>query len=180
MSNYTLINTNQEVATFYFKAKTNLICPGFELENYEVEKDILILSFSFSMGLIGIEGTIAVGIPPTNEDIDAWDLSRKAGEWDWYSIFGFNIRPNINSNGTLNLHFFNQFNTFFEIIPLLTVHELHLNNYKNLNINFLLSNYMDWDNIDEENIYKYAIDEIIKILKIEFEGELIDKPIDVI
>ncbi len=176
MSKFTLNNINQEVATFYVKAKTSLICPDIELEKYEIEKDKIILSIDLLYGLIGIEGTIAVGIPPPEEDVDAFEFSCKAGEWDWYSIYGFNIRPNSNSN--LTLCFFNQYNTLFEGTPNLTVHELQLNKYNDLKINYLLSDYMRWDEIDEENIYSYTIEEFIKILKIEFEAELIDKPLD--
>ena len=83
MSKFTLNNINQEVVTFYVKAKTSIICPDIELDKYEIENDKLVLSVSFSYGLVGAEGTIAVGVPPTNEDIDAFELSRKAGEWAW-------------------------------------------------------------------------------------------------
>ena len=70
MSNFKLYNFNQEGATFYIKAKTSLICPGIQLDKYEIEIGKLVLSISFSYGLVGAEGTIAVGVPPTNEDID--------------------------------------------------------------------------------------------------------------
>ena len=177
MSKFTLNNINQEVAKFYIKAKTCLICPGIELEKYEIANDQLILSISFSYGLVGAEGTIAVGVPPTNEDIDAFELSRKAGEWDWYSIYCFNINPNTNKNFMFQV--FNQYNTFFEETPLEIVHTFNLDSYPDLNKNLLLSDFINWDEINDEDIYKYAVDEFVKLLKIEFDAELIDKPLDV-
>ena len=175
MSKFTISIYNQEVAKFYIKAKTNLICPDIKLEKYEIEKNNLVLSISFSYGLVGAEGTIAVGVPPTNEDIDAFELSRKAWEWDWYSIYSFNIHPIKNKDFIFQV--FNQYNTFFEETPLKIVHEFNLESYKDLNKNLLLSDFMNWDDINDEDIYKYAIDEFIKFLKIEFEAELIDEPI---
>ena len=37
---------------------------------------------------------------------------------------------------------------------------------------------MNWDEIEDEAIHSHTVDEFIKILKIEFEAELIDKPLD--
>lgn len=176
MSKFILNNYDQEVATFYIKAKTRLICPDIELDKYEIEKNKLVLSISFSYGLVGTEGTIAVGVPPTNEDIDAFELSRKAGEWDWYSIYIFNIHPIKNKDFMFQV--FNQSNTFFEETPLQIVHEFNLESYKDLNKNLLLSDFMNWNEINDEEIYKYAIDEFLKFFKIEFDAELIDKPLD--
>lgn len=176
MSNFKLYNFNQEGATFYIKAKTSLICPGIQLDKYEIEIGKLVLSISFSYGLVGAEGTIAVGVPPTNEDIDAFELSRKSGEWDWYSIYSFNIHPIKNKDFMFQV--FNQYNTFFEETPLQIVHEFNLDKYTNFNKNLLLSDFMNWDEIEDEAIHNYTIDEFIKILKIEFEAELIDKPLD--
>jgi hypothetical protein len=176
MSKFTLNNINQEVVTFYVKAKTSLICPDIELDKYEIENNKLVLSVSFSYGLVGAEGTIAVGVPPSNVDIDAFELSRKAGEWDWYSIYSFNIHPIKNKNFMFQV--FNQYNTFFEETPLEIVHEFNLDKYKDVNKNLLLSDFMNWDEIEDEAIHSHTVDEFIKILKIEFEAELIDKPLD--
>ena len=41
----------------------------------------------------GLAGTLALGNPPATEDIDAWEGSKKAGVWDYYTFLGFSVIP---------------------------------------------------------------------------------------
>ena len=41
----------------------------------------------------GIAGSLGLGNPPSVEDIDAWEASKKAGVWDYYSFLGFSVVP---------------------------------------------------------------------------------------
>ena len=174
---YLIKKIEKEIVSFYIKATRRFLFPTSDFENYEVEKGKVILHFTFWYGEVGIEGSVGLVTPPAEVDIEAWDLSRKAGEWDCYKLWAFNIRPKMNLDDGLKLIFFNPHNTFFDGLPLLILHEFHIDNYKNLNKSVLLSDYMDWD-IDEKELFHFSLIEFLKILKIEFEAELIDKPID--
>ncbi len=164
---------------FYFKARTKLIFPieKFKNQNFEdeeFEKGKIILRCRFYMGLLSIEGFISVGLPPTEEGIkNMYEHNRPAGKWDWWRIFNVYTRLNKKSKDDLTLQFYNIPYSLFEVEPFLTIHEFNLNNYKNLVVNNFKSNYTD-----EEEI-KGTFTEFFKLLKIEFEAELIDKPKDI-
>lgn len=45
----------------------------------------------------GITGTLGLGNPPSVEEVDAWDASKDAGVWDYYSFLGFSVVPRMKS-----------------------------------------------------------------------------------
>lgn len=54
----------------------------------------------------GLAGTLGLGNPPTTEDVDAWEASKRAGVWDYYGFLGFSVIPKDNlANRELVLFF---------------------------------------------------------------------------
>ena len=44
-------------------------------------------------GAVGLQGTLALGIPPSVEEVDAWEASRPAGCWDYYGFLNLVTVP---------------------------------------------------------------------------------------
>ena len=61
--------------------------------NYEAENGVLRFSCEARLGIVGIEGTLGLWIPPVDYDVDAWEASRAAGEGDWWACLNFLTVP---------------------------------------------------------------------------------------
>jgi hypothetical protein len=61
----------------------------------------------------GIAGRLALGNPPSVEEIDAWEASKRAGVWDYYSFLAFSVVPR-EKLGERELVLFFCRNTFFD------------------------------------------------------------------
>lgn len=64
-----------------------------EWSRYESDSGCLRLRPRFHLCEAGIAGTLGLGNPPSVEEIDAWEASKKAGVWDYYSFLGFFVGP---------------------------------------------------------------------------------------
>jgi hypothetical protein len=63
-------------------------------------------------GISGIQGSLALGNPPHSEDVDAWEASKPAGVWDYWSFLNF--ATVLGSGNEMNLVFFFDKSTFFD------------------------------------------------------------------
>lgn len=61
--------------------------------SYESDSGCLRLRPRIHLCEAGIAGTLGLGNPPSVEEIDAWEASKKAGVWDYYSFLGFSVVP---------------------------------------------------------------------------------------
>ena len=61
----------------------------------------------------GLAGTLGLGNPPTTEDVDAWEASKRAGVWDYYGFLGFSVIPKDDLTNRELVLFFGR-NTFFD------------------------------------------------------------------
>lgn len=61
--------------------------------HYSSDSGFLRLRPRFKTGLAGPQGTLALGNPPTLEDVDAWEASKPSGVWDYWSFLAFQTLP---------------------------------------------------------------------------------------
>jgi hypothetical protein len=82
-------------------------------KRYCSEDGYLRLRLSIFPGAVGVEGSLSLGNPPEDEDlIDAWEGSKPAGTWDYWSMLGFITVPAGDYKSNIMLYF--EHNTFFE------------------------------------------------------------------
>lgn len=70
--------------------------PKRDWESYECEDGMIRFRGEFCYGPAGIEGTLAIGIPPEEPreyDGDAWEGSRNSLAWDWWGCLGLLAVP---------------------------------------------------------------------------------------
>ena len=79
---------------------------------------------SVFIGISGLEGSLALGNPPSETALDCWEASKPAGVWDYWSFLSFITVPSSN-NGEKKLVIFFEGNTFFDR-PLEIIAELEL------------------------------------------------------
>jgi hypothetical protein len=127
----------------------------------------------FYFGLAGIEGNLAMGIPPRiseKYDLDAWEGSRNSLEWDWWECLGIQtISP---ENGDLwesgfRIIFFFMRNTFFDS-PLKLIKTITLTDSSQLNYAELSTNFWGLDDFNEDNFNVFK-----QLLESEFDAEFI-------
>jgi hypothetical protein len=63
-------------------------------------------------GITGIQGSLALGNPPCPSALDAWEASKSAGVWDYWTFLNFTTAPD--NKGCMNLVFYFPENTFFD------------------------------------------------------------------
>ena len=80
-------------------------------DTYDFAENYIKLEGNVWRGFAGIEGSMALRIPPSDYDIDAWEASRSAGEEDGWAFMGFMSVPN--GPYEIKLLFFLQNPTFF-------------------------------------------------------------------
>jgi hypothetical protein len=87
---------------------------GEDLSNYLFDQHRIRVRCEAKMGVLGVEGDLALWIPPADHDEDdLWEASRKAGEHDWWSFLQFQTVPNGNDSAP-ELILFYAHNTFLE------------------------------------------------------------------
>lgn len=62
-------------------------------------------------GSVGVEGYLALGVPPNDFEVDAWEASRQAGTWDFWDMLGLITVPAGDYASNVILYF--NANTFF-------------------------------------------------------------------
>lgn len=82
-------------------------------KTYASDSGCLRLRPAIHLCVDGIAGTLALGNPPTVEEIDAWEASKQAGVWDYHSFLGFSVVPREESAERELVVFFRR-NTFFD------------------------------------------------------------------
>ncbi|RAR73704.1 hypothetical protein [Flavobacterium aciduliphilum] len=182
MTKFNIIEVPIKYIDFYINVDCTLFCPEItnDWKNIKDDKNRVNVFVSMYFGELGIEGSFALGLPPIKEDIeDAWEFSRKAGTWDWYSAYKFIIKINDIKDYSFDLQLFNIPFSLFELDPYKIKKTLNLNNYKNLDCNLLLSD-SEEHNETVDQLFKNTLDDFMKILKYEFDANLIDKPLDII
>ena len=76
-------------------------------------------------GIVGLFGSLALGNPPSPEDVDAWEASKPKDHWDYVSLFDFISVPAEGNKGGLDVVIFHSQNSF-EARPLEVVFRLHM------------------------------------------------------
>lgn len=76
-------------------------------------------------GIVGIFGSLALGIPPSPEDVDAWEASKPKDHWDYWSLFDFISVPAEGKKGGLDVVIFHSQHSF-QACPLKVAFRLHL------------------------------------------------------
>jgi hypothetical protein len=82
-------------------------------ESYASDSGCLRLRPHIHLCEAGIAGSLSLGNPPSVEEIDAWEASKRAGVWDYYSFLGFSVVPR-EKLGERELVLFFCRNTFFD------------------------------------------------------------------
>lgn len=59
-----------------------------------------------SLGIVGLCGSLAIGNPPSPEDVDAWEASKRKGCWDYWSFLDFISIPAEGKQGGLQVVLF--------------------------------------------------------------------------
>jgi hypothetical protein len=179
MKKFNLIDYKMKYVDFYINVDSNLFFPKIEegWDDIIINNNRLIVNVTMNFGTLGIEGDFAVGIPPIDKDVtDAWDYCRRAGRWDWYTAFSYILKIN---NDSFDLQIFNISNSLFLLDPLKIKDEFNLNKYKDLKYTLLISSSSEHEGEIEE-IFEKTLNEFMKILKIEFDANLVEKPEDII
>ena len=78
-----------------------------------------------SLGIVGLCGRLALGNPPSLEDVDAWEASKPKGCWDYWSFLDFISTPAEGKQGGLEVVLFHHRDSFQER-PLEIVSRIHL------------------------------------------------------
>jgi len=76
-------------------------------------------------GIVGLFGSLALGNPPSPEDVDAWEASKPKDHWDYLSLFDFISVPAEGNKGGLDVVIFHSQDSF-ESRPLEVAFRLHL------------------------------------------------------
>jgi hypothetical protein len=172
-----LRNLKQKYVEFYIDVESTLFFPKIEegWDDIIINNNRLIVNVTMNFGTLGIEGDFAIGIPPVDKDVtDAWDYCRRAGRWDWYSAYSYILKI---SNDNFDLQIFSISNSLFLFDSLKIKDEFNLNKYKDLKYTLLISSSSDHEGEIEE-IFEKTVIEFMKILKIEFDANLVEKPKD--
>ena len=80
---------------------------------YEIEPGKLGLRGEMWMGAVGLEGDLALLIPPAKRDIDAIGYSIQRGQYDWWRFLSFITVPRGNFRVAISLSFSHE--TFFDL-----------------------------------------------------------------
>jgi hypothetical protein len=128
----------------------------------------------FCFGPAGIEGTLAMGIPPKSPEInnqDAWEVSSHSLEWDWWSCLGIQTIPPENGDlweSGLRIIFFIMRNTFFdrplELIKTITLTDTSPIDFSGISTGFFAFD----DEFDEHNSKAFK-----QLLELEFDAKFI-------
>jgi len=78
-----------------------------------------------SLGIVGLCGSLALGNPPSLEDVDAWEASKRKGCWDYWAFLDFISIPAERKQGGLEVVLFHPRN-YFQDRPLKIVDRIHL------------------------------------------------------
>jgi hypothetical protein len=78
-----------------------------------------------SLGVVGLCGSLAVGNPPSPDDVDAWEASKPADCWDYWEFLDFVSVPAAGKKGGLNVIFFHSRDSIQDA-PLRIVGEVYL------------------------------------------------------
>ena len=110
-------NKNIQI-TYYqpedFCVEAGKLFPGEskDWESYCSEDGYLRLRPLIYPGTVGLGGSLSLGNPPSDEDIDAWEGSKPAGTWDYWSMLGMITVPSGGYKRNIMLYF--EDNTFFD------------------------------------------------------------------
>jgi hypothetical protein len=80
--------------------------------SYQSDAGFLRIRPTVLPGITGIQGTLALGNPPRPNALDAWEASKSAGVWDYWTFLSFTTAPD--DKGCMNLVFYFPENTFFD------------------------------------------------------------------
>jgi len=78
-----------------------------------------------SLGIVGVCGSLALGNPPSLEEVDAWEASKRKGCWDYWAFLDFISIPAKGKQGGLEVVLFHHRDSFQER-PLEIVDRIHL------------------------------------------------------
>jgi hypothetical protein len=76
-------------------------------------------------GIVGLFGSLALGNPPSPEDVEAWEASKPKDQWDYWALFHFISVPVEGKKGGLDVVIFHDQNSFQER-PLEVAFRIHL------------------------------------------------------
>lgn len=109
-----------------FGVKVDILFPKEQSDwkTYASDDGYLRIRPTVTMGAAGLQGSLALGNPPRETALDAWEASKEAGVWDYWSFLSFVTIPSDIGDRQYVLLFF-ETNTFFER-PLEVVTRLQL------------------------------------------------------
>jgi hypothetical protein len=112
-------NANEEGARlctkFYLHVPTaRIFDDSDDWRNYEIEDGLLCFRCEASLGIIGIEGTLDLWVPPVDYNVEAWEGSRAAGESDWWACLSFLTVPSGEAYEAPRIVFYYGPTTFFD------------------------------------------------------------------
>lgn len=106
------------------------------------------------LGIVGLCGSLAVGDPPSPEDVEAWEASKPKDHWSFHSLFDFISVPAEGPDGGLDVVIFHSQDSFQER-PLEVAHRIHLPKAESELFVQERSHYPEYDHLNEEGILQW-------------------------
>ena len=119
------------------------------------------------LGIVGLYGSLAVGDPPSPENVEAWEASKPKDHWSYHSLFEFISIPADCPEGGLDVVIFHAQDSFQER-PLEVAHRIHLPRTESEPFVMERSHYPELDNLEEEGLLKWHWERLCKALQDRF------------
>jgi hypothetical protein len=131
------------------------------------DKGFLRIRPACKLGIVGLYGSLAVGDPPSPEDVEAWEASKPKDCWSYHSLFEFISVPAEGSEGGLDVIIFHSQDSFQEK-PLEVAHRIHLP--KAVSELFVTErfDYPEFNELDEDGLLAWHWDRLCKAIHEHF------------
>lgn len=141
-----------------------------EFENWEhaaSDQGFLRIRPTCKLGVVGLCGSLAVGDPPSPEDVEAWEASKPKDHWSYHSLFDFISVPAEAPEGGLDVVIFHSQDSFQER-PLEVAHRIHLPKAKSELFVQDRARYPEFCDLDDEGLLKWHWERLFKSLVAHF------------
>jgi len=116
------------------------------------------------LGIVGLFGSLAVGDPPSPEQVEAWEASKPKGHWSYHSLFDFISVPVDTSEGGLDVVIFHSQDSFQER-PLEVAQRIHLPKAKSELFVQERHQYPEFTSLNEEGLLAWHWDRLREALQ---------------
>lgn len=120
-----------------------------------------------NLGIVGLYGSLAVGNPPSPEDVEAWEASKPKDRWDYHSLFDFISVPAEGAKGGLDVIIFHSQDSFQEK-PLEVAHRIHLPKAESELFVQERYHYPEFNELDEDGLLTWHWERLLKALHEHF------------